>query len=126
MHWGGGDSHSFRSAILNVMVIKIIAFSKAFRYIILSFLNFYQLFFETCKCSQRTKANKGVVVQQGLVSFMKHGCNSYSYLGNRWCFMLNTISTASLYLCPNHLHLCETQSALNEHTWNCLDGIKSQ
>lgn len=32
----------------------------------------------------------------GLVSLKKQGCSSFSYLGNRWCFTLNTISTASL------------------------------
>lgn len=37
-----------------------------------------------------------------------------------------TQSALPLYLCPNCLHLCETQSALNEHTWICLDEIKSQ
>ena len=32
----------------------------------------------------------------GLVSLKKHGCSCFSFAGNRWCFMLNTISTASL------------------------------
>lgn len=44
------------------------------------------------------KASKGGSdsFNSGLVALKKHGRSCFSYVGNRWCFMLNTISTASL------------------------------
>lgn len=50
---------------------------------------------------QPEKEEKGKRVQTAsavacYLPLQKWGCRSFSHLGNRWCFMLNTISTASL------------------------------
>lgn len=81
---------------LNVMVKNLASFSTAFRYFMFS--SFLPTCFESCKCSRRMKGSKegSKGFSSGLVSLKKHGCSCFSYLGNRWCFMLNTISTASL------------------------------
>lgn len=62
------------------------------------FLHFYQLILRLVNAAgwKKGKERAAASAVTWCLSLQKCGCSPLSFLGNRWCFMLNIISTASL------------------------------
>lgn len=90
-------SHSFWSTSLNGIVRNLGSFSAAFRYTSV-FLHFYQFVLRRVNARRWKKRKQGAAASAvtWCLSLQKCRFNPLSYLENRWCFMLNIISTASL------------------------------